>query len=144
MAGTLLIGPTGRNPDYARGEAQYARMVGADSYVIVSAGGGMIHTVNVGVAGVLAKFYDVKSGGTTDNTTEILTVDISAPTTAPFTLPDVAFSQGLTVIVTGGSADIMVSFRGALTVSPRTFGTQLDGNAGRATGTSTDKWVPDR
>lgn len=107
-------------------------------------GGGMVHTVLVGVGGTLAKFYDVKAGGTTDNTTEIFTVDISAPTTAPYTLPDIAFSQGLTVIVTGSSADIMVSFRGALTVSPRTFGTQLDGNAGRGTGTSTDVGVPDR
>src|SRR5258708_1774503 len=97
---SLLIGATGRNTDYTRGEAQYAHIIGAQTAVLVSAGGGMVHTVNIGIAGTLAKFYDVKSGGPTDATTLIFTVDISAPTTAPFDLPDVAFSQGLTVIVT--------------------------------------------
>ncbi len=135
---SLLIGPTGRYPDYARGENQYARINGAQTAVLVSAGGGMVHTVTVGVAGTLAKFYDVKAGGTLDDTTEFATVDLSVVAPGATVILDEDFSQGCTVVVTGG-ADITVSFRGSQTVNPRTFGTQLDGGDTRPTGTSTDK-----
>jgi hypothetical protein len=136
---TLLLGPLGRYPDYARGENQYARINGAQTAVLVSKGGGMIHTVTVGVAGTLAKFYDVKEGGVLDDTTEFATVDLGAPVSPGDTvIIDEDFSAGCTVVVTGG-ADITVSFRGSQTVNPRTFGTQLDGNDSRPLGTSTDK-----
>lgn len=121
MAGKMLIGPTGRYPDYARGENNYARMLGADTYVLVAKGGGLIHTVVCGVAGTLVKFYDTPSGGTTDDTTEIATLDIGAAGLETAIL-DIDFSQGLTAVVTGASADVIVTFRGAQTVSPRTFG----------------------
>lgn len=134
---SLVIGPTGQNPHYAMGENQYARILNAQTAVLVAHGSGNLHTVVVGVAGTLAKFYDTPTGGTADDTTEIATVDISQATRETLTL-DVAFSKGLTVVVTGASADLTVSFRQAQTVSPRTFGTQLDGNAGRPQGTSTD------
>ena len=134
---TLLIGPTGQNPHYAMGENQYARLTGAQTAVLVAHGAGNVHTVVVGVAGTLLKLYDVATGGTTDDTTEIATVDISQATRETLTL-DVAFSKGLTAIVTGASADLTVSFRQAQTVSPRTFGTELDGNDHRTTGTSSD------
>lgn len=135
---SLVIGPTGRNPDYAHGENQYAEIIGAQTAVLVSAGGGFLHTVTVGVTGTLITFYDVKAGGTTDATTQIAVLTLTDVTRETATL-DVAFSQGLTAIVTGGATTaVNVSFRGAQTVSPRTFGTQLDGNAGRLKGTSTD------
>lgn len=140
---SLVIGPTNRNPDYARGENQYARILGAQTAVLVPQGGGMIASIMVGIAGTTAKFYDTPAGGTTDDTTQILTVDIDTPT-VDSELPKVAFSKGLTVIVAGGATtDMTVSFRGAQTVSTRFFGTQLDGNAGRPVGTSADKTVPD-
>lgn len=129
MAGTLNIGPVGRNPDRARGEHQYAFMKGADTYVLVSKGGGQLHTLIVGVAGSLAKFYDTPSDGTTDETTQIATVSLAAVTATPLIL-DVAFSKGLTCVVTGASAELTVSFDGAQTTSPRQFGTQ-DSNPGR-------------
>lgn len=141
---SLLIGPTNRNPDYARGEHQYARILGAQTAVLVSAGGGMIASIMVGIAGTTAQFYDVAAGGTLDATTQILTVDIDTPT-LDSELPKIAFSKGLTVVVGGSSStDMTVSFRGALVTSSRTFGTQLDGNAGRTQGTSSDLTVPDR
>lgn len=136
---TLLIGPTDRNPDYARNEHQYARINGAQTAVLVERGGGMVHGVTVGVAGTLAKFYDVAIGGTTDDTTEIATESLAAIDAGSFVLMDVAFSKGLTVIVTG-AADLTVYFRGGLIKSTRFYGTQLDGNNSRgAPGTSTDK-----
>lgn len=119
---STLFGPKDYNPHFGRGEFQYARIVGDGTVVVVASGAGSIHSIMVGVAGTLAKFYDTASGGTTDDTTEIITVNTSAPTTAPYTLPDVAFSKGLTVITTGGSGDITISFRGRPDVSSRTFG----------------------
>jgi len=136
---SLLFGPKGRTPDYAIGENRYAHAIGAQTAVLVANGGGYVHTVTVGVVGTLAKFYDVKSGGTTDATTLIHTANLSAATLETNTL-DFAFSQGLTVIITGdASTEVTITFRAEQSVSPRTFGTQLDGNAGRAQGTSTDK-----
>jgi len=120
---SLVIGPTGRYPDIARGENQYARILGAQTAVLVSKGGGLVHTVAVGVAGTLLKFYDVAAGGTADDTTEIATV-VLANADRETVILDVDFSQGLTAVVTGdASTDLVVSFRGAQTVSPRTFGT---------------------
>lgn len=119
---STLYGPKDYNPHFGRGEFQYARIVGDGTVAVVANGAGSIHSIMVGVAGVLAKFYDVALGGTTDATTEIETVDTSAPATAPYVLPDVAFAKGLTVITTGANTDITISFRGRPTVSTRTFG----------------------
>lgn len=121
---SLLIGPKGRNPDYARNEHQYANITGAQTAVLVAHGGGMVHTVQIGVVGTLAIFYDTPEGGTTDATTEIMRLSLA--TLGDYDNLDFAFSQGLTVIVTGG-AELTVMFRGAQTVSPRTFGT-IDAN----------------
>jgi len=137
---TLLIGPTDRNPDYARSEHQYARINGAQTAVLVANGGGMIHGITVGVAGTLLKFYDVATGGTTDDTTEIMTLATGSITAGSFVNLDVAFSKGLTVVATG-AGDATVYFRGGLIKSGRFYGTQLDGNDGRLAGTSTDKAV---
>lgn len=137
---TLVFGPQDRWPDVARGEWQWARINGAQTAVLVQHGGGMVHTVVNGAAGTLIKLYDTPEGGTTDDTMEIATLGLEA-TRETATL-DVSFSKGLTAIVTG-AGDCTVSFIGRQTVSSRTFGTQLDGNAGRAQGTSTDKALPD-
>lgn len=115
---TLLIGPTGRNPDRHRGEHQYARINLAQTAVLVSAGGGQVVGLTVGVVGTLAKFYDVAAGGTLDDTTQIATYSLAA--LGDIDATEFAFSQGLTVVVTG-AADITVYFDGANTVSPRTF-----------------------
>lgn len=115
----MLIGPTGRNPERALGEFQYAKLDGAATYVIVDKGGGTLHTVSIGVTGTLAIFYDTPSGGTTDDTTEIATVSLAALSSQPIIL-DVDFSQGLTCVVTG-AAELTVSFNGAETTNPRTF-----------------------
>ena len=117
---SLLLGPTGRTPDYSANDHQYANIKLAQTAVLVSRGGGHLHTVIVGVVGTLAKFYDVASGGTTDATTEIATISLAALTHGTFLL-DVAFSQGLTCIVTG-TAEIFVSFQGSQTTNPRNFG----------------------
>lgn len=119
MAGSINIGPVGRNPDRARGEHQYAYMKGADTYVIVDAGGGQVEALLVGVAGTLLKLYDTPEGGTADATTQIATYDLST-VGGPFPLR-VAFSKGLTAVVTGASAELTLSFDGAQTVSPLTF-----------------------
>jgi len=136
---TPLFGPTDRNPDYARNEHQYVRISGAQTVVVVASGGGMVHGVTVGVAGTLLKLYDVATGGTTDDTTEIATLVLTTIDAGAFVQLDVAFSKGLTAIVTG-AADLTVYFRGVLIKSGRFYGTQLDGNDARgAAGTSTDK-----
>ena len=108
---SLLIGPMGRTPDYANNEHYYAHIIDAQTAVLVAAGGGMVHTVSVGVIGTLAVFYDVAAGGATDATTRIATVSLAALTSQP-TILDVAFSAGLTVVVTG-AGELTVSFRGA-------------------------------
>lgn len=113
------IGPTGQIPHQAIGEYQYAYLNGADTFVLVAAGQGMVHTVVVGVAGTLCKLYDTPSGGTADATTQIATLDTSVATARDWLL-DVAFSKGLTVITTGGSGEITVSFRGTATTNPKT------------------------
>lgn len=118
---SLVFGPQDRFPDVARGEWQWARISLAQTAVLVPHGGGMVHTVVCGVAGTLAKFYDVAEGGTLDDTTEIVTVDISTATRETNTL-DLAFSRGLTVVVTG-AADMTVTFLGRQTVSRLHFGT---------------------
>lgn len=117
---SLVIGPTNRNPDYFNGEYQYADIIDAQTAVLVSAGGGVVHTVEIGVVGTLAVFYDTPSGGTTDATTQIAKVSLAALSSQPIIL-DVAFSKGLTVVVTGASTELTVSFRGAQTVSSRTI-----------------------
>lgn len=117
---SLLIGPTGRNPDYARNEHQYAKITGAQTAVLVAHGGGMVHTVEVGVAGTLAVFHDVESGGSLSAATEIATISLASVGNYPDL--DFAFSKGLTVVVTG-AGELTVMFRGAQTVSTRTFGT---------------------
>lgn len=118
---SLHIGPTDRNPHVARNEYQYAFIKLAQTAVLVAAGGGTLHTITIGVVGTLAKFFDTPSGGTADDTTEIATVDISAVQNEPIII-DIAFAKGLTCVVTGAAAEITVSFLGAPTVSPRTFG----------------------
>jgi len=105
---TLLIGPKGRNPDRARGEHQYAKINEAQTAVLVGAGGGQVVGVVVGVAGTLAKFYDVAAGGVTDDTTEIMTLSLA--TVGDYDAPAFAFSAGLTVVVTGSAAELTVFF----------------------------------
>lgn len=127
---SLNIGPLGRYPDVARGEWQYANIIGAQTAVLVAKGGGMVHTVVCGIAGTLAEFYDAATGAALTPANKIATVDIAAATRETETL-DVSFSQGLRVVVTGAATcDLTVTFIGAQTVSPRNFGT-LDWNPGR-------------
>lgn len=115
---TLLLGPKGRQPDRARGEHSYARINGAQTAVLVSAGGGQVVGATIGVVGTLAEFYDVAAGGTLDDTTKVCTLSLAS--LADFDAPEFAFSQGLTVVVTG-AADLTVYFDQSQTVSPRTF-----------------------
>ena len=97
------------------------QLVGADAgEVMVSAGGGVLDRVNVGVIGTLATFHDVAEGGTLDDTTAIAVVDTGALGTR-FSGP-VVFSKGLTVVTTGVGTNITVSFSGRATVSSRQFG----------------------
>lgn len=117
---SLHIGPTDRTLYPANNEYQYAEIELAQTAVLVAAGGGRLHSVEIGVVGTLAQFYDTPAGGTADATTRIATVPLDALTNQPFIL-DVAFGKGLTVIVTG-TAVLTVAFTGAPTVSPRTFG----------------------
>lgn len=119
---SLTIGPTGRIPQQALNEFQYGYIFQAQTAVLVAAGQGTLHTVVVGVNGTLAKFYDTPSGGTTDATTQIATLDLSAAATLPTFILDVAFSKGLTVVVTGSNAELTVSFRGTATTNPKTAG----------------------
>jgi hypothetical protein len=115
------IGPADLTPNQALGEFQYAYLSGAATYALVT-GSGTVHTVVVGVAGTLLKLYDVAAGGTTDSTTQIATIDLAGPATGGgMYVLDVAFSKGLTAIVTGSSAELMLSFRGTTTTSARTF-----------------------
>lgn len=119
---SLVIGPVDRYPDYARGENQYARILGAQTAVLVAHGGGMVHTLTCGVSGTLAKFYDTPTGGTTDDTNEIATVTLTNADRETVLL-DVDFGRGLTVVVTGdANTDITISFRSASIVSERHFG----------------------
>jgi len=117
---SLHIGPVDLMPNQALGEYQYAYINLAQTAVIVTAGAGVLHAVLVGVAGTLLKLYDVASGGTTDATTQIATIDASAPTTAGPFLLDVAFGKGLTAILTG-AGEVTLAFRGTATLSPRTY-----------------------
>lgn len=114
------IGPVRRNPDHGNGEHQYAYITGADTYNLVAAGGGCVHTVVVGVVGTFLKLYDTPAGGTTDATTQIATISLAALGAYPNI--DAEFSKGLVAIVTG-AAELTITFRGAPTVSDRTFGT---------------------
>lgn len=118
---SLNIGPVNFLPNQALHEYQYAYVNLAQTAVIVAAGAGVVHSVVIGVAGTLLKLYDTPSGGTADGTTQIATIDASAPTTNDPALLDVAFSKGLTAILTG-AGELTISFRGAATVSARTFG----------------------
>jgi hypothetical protein len=117
---SLTIGPVGRNPDRARGEHQYAFIVGEQTASLVDAGGGELHTVVVGVAGTLAKFYDAAEGASLSADNQIATVSLAAVTSGPLNI-GVAFSRGLQCVVTGASAELTVAFDGAQTVSPLTF-----------------------
>lgn len=126
MAVSLVIGPTGHNPSVARDEYQYAAIKDAQTAVLVAAGAGLLRSVMVGAAGTRAKFYDVASGGTADATTEI--ANVPTATAGQVTKLDIAFSKGLTCVTTGTGTEITVTFRGAATLSPRTFG--APGSAG--------------
>jgi len=76
------IGPQDLSPNQALGEFQYAYLSGAATYALVT-GSGTVHTVVVGVNGTLLKLYDTPAGGTTDATTQIATIDLSAVATTP-------------------------------------------------------------
>lgn len=119
---SLTIGPTGFLPNQALNEYQYAYIFQAQTAVVVAAGAGVLHSVIVGVNGTLLKLYDTPSGGTADATTQIATIDLSAAATLPAFLLDIAFSKGLTAVVTGANAELTLSFRGTATTNPRTFG----------------------
>jgi hypothetical protein len=122
MAASLLIGPKDYLPHVAHDEYQYANIIEAQTAVLVAAGSGVVHSVTIGVvAAGLLKLYDVASGGTTDATTEIATLSVAALTSGPFIL-DVAFSKGLTGVLTGATAQVTVYFWGAPLQSSRTFG----------------------
>lgn len=114
---TSHYGPEDRNPDFYRGEWQYAKLEGNGTEVMVPRGMGLLGNVDIGVAagGATAKFFDTPSGGTTDDTTEIATVDLG--TTGYRQGIKVAFSNGLTCIVSGGAAEFTVEFMGRATVS---------------------------
>jgi hypothetical protein len=116
---SLTLGPVGLTPQQHLHEYQYAYIFQAQTAVIVAAGCGVLHAIVVGVAGTLLKLYDTPSGGTADATTQIATVDLAA---VSYLVLDIAFSRGLTAVVTGGSAEITLSFRGTSTLNPRTFG----------------------
>lgn len=116
---TAVYGPTHRNPDVTLGEWQNLHLIGDGTEAMVAAGGGVLGPVDVGVAGTLAKFYDTPSGGTTDTTTQIATVDTAAAGRR-FTGP-IVFRRGLTVITTGANGDLSISFLGRPSVSPTTF-----------------------
>lgn len=113
-----VYGPADRYPDVARGEYQWLHLVG-DGTEALCTGGGVLGKVEVGVAGTLAKFYDTAAGGTADTTTLIATVDTSV--TGHRWEGPIRFSKGLTVITTGASGDLNISFLGRPTVSARTF-----------------------
>lgn len=115
---TATYGPTDRHPDFARNEYQYGRLESEGTEVIVPNGGGRVHTVAVGVAGTLLILHDVESGGATSDATEIATVSLAAAGNVTL---DVAFSKGLTAIVTGAASDITISFGTRHMLSPRTF-----------------------
>lgn len=114
------IGPADLAPAAGLGVFQYAYLSGAATYALVT-GAGVVHSIVCGVNGTLLKLYDVAAGGTTDATTQIATIDLSAVATMPCFVLDVAFSKGLTAIVTG-AAELTISFRGTATSSARTFG----------------------
>ena len=118
---SLNLGPVNHMPNQALGEYQYAYINLAQTAVIVAAGGGTLHSVIVGVAGTLLKLYDTVSGGTTDATTQIATIDLSSASANGGWVLDVVFSKGLTAIVTG-TAEVTLSFRGTATLNARQFG----------------------
>ena len=118
---TFNIGPTGRNPDAALGEYNYAYCVcdaGGGTFSIVSAGGGALASIAIFTAPTSIKLHDVKSTGTpgTTNLLAQLPVVANKDSFIPFT-----FSQGLQVVVVG-AGEFTFGFRGAQTTSPRTFG----------------------
>ena len=115
---SLTIGPVDRTPDHATNEFQYAFIKLAQTAVLVSAGNGKLHTVQVGVAGTTAKFFDIVEGDTPADANQIATVDLAQLETHVF---DIGFSKGLTVVVTG-AAELTVSFRGTQMVAALTFG----------------------
>lgn len=121
---SLTLGPAGRNPDYGRGENNYAHIIGAQTAVLAR-GHGHLHSVRVGVVGTLAKFYDIAPGGTPGAGNQIATVSLAAVSTnGEIGLGDVAFELGCTVVVTGdASTELSVAYQGknGSTVSPLTF-----------------------
>lgn len=117
---TLLIGPTNRGAYPNNDEYNYARINAAQTAVLVAAGAGKVHSITVGVVGTLLRLFDVASGGTADDTTEMARFDVSVLTSQPMIL-DVVFTQGLTAILTG-AGDVTVYFAGAKVASTRTFG----------------------
>lgn len=119
---SLTIGPVNQMPNEALGEYQYAYIFQAQTAVIVAAGAGVLHSVLCGVAGTLLKLYDTVSGGTADATTQIATIDLASASANGGWVLDVAFSKGLTAIVTGANAEVTLAFRGTATTSARTFG----------------------
>lgn len=109
MAITANYGPVGRNPDYGQGEHNFVKMKGDGTEVIAARGSGSVHAVVIGVAGTLLKLFDTVSGGTVDDTTEIATINLSAPATEGGVIVDATFNQGLTAIVTGAASELTIT-----------------------------------
>lgn len=127
MALTVHYGPQDRNPDFFRGDMQYAKFVASGgsggTEVMVAAGGGVLNSVEIGVAvaSSTVEFFDTPSGGTADATTSIAKVSMAA--TADAIRPRLTFSKGLTAIVTtGGASEFTVAFSGRAFVNSHTFG----------------------
>lgn len=111
MSATVTHHPVGRNPEYGTGEYNSVSIRGADTIVIAARGGGFIHTVVPGVAGTLAIFYDTPSGGTTDDTTKILELDLASLPNGIAHDIGVSFARGLVLVLTGASAELTVTGR---------------------------------
>lgn len=142
---TTLYGPLDHNPHIAKGEMQWVKLVSDASggSVRVFTGNGEIGRISVlvGAAGATVDLHDADADDTLDVSNRLIRGS-AATTGTPnvmINLPILGLQKGLAIVISAHAIEVLVGFWGRVMVSPRTFGTQLDGNAGRASGTSTDK-----
>jgi hypothetical protein len=111
-----LYGPTDRLPNYACGEWQWlhASPSAGETEVLVNAGGGVLATVEIGIAGgagCLFAFHDANATDTLDSTTELLIIN-GAITETHHGL-NLTFSRGLRVrALVASGAYLTISFSG--------------------------------
>lgn len=141
MAITATYGPIGFLPDFAKGESQWGYLVGAGTETVFN-GKGRLKYVDVLVAGTNVSIHDANSTDTPTAANRIAQFS-SVAIGRKFEPQTVDLQRGLTIVTTGAATELYVGFNGRPSVSPLTFGTQLDGNAGRPSGTSSDRVVPD-